>query len=66
MVQEICSKMHLASCTNIYHDVTDLVNQGWLNIQKLEYLENGTYIFYETEKFLIYSSDDIFWEVTVL
>ena len=30
------------SCANTHHDVTDSVNVGWLKIQKLEYLENGT------------------------
>ena len=28
--------------TNTNHDVTDLVNMGWLKTQKPEYLENGT------------------------
>ena len=33
--------MHPISCINTYHDVTDLVkNMRWLQIQKLEYLEN--------------------------
>ena len=36
------SKMHLASCTNTYHDVTDLVNHEKVKNAKLEYLENGT------------------------
>ena len=31
--------MHPVSCTNTNHDVTDLINHGWLKIQKLEYLE---------------------------
>ena len=30
----------------------------WLKIQKLEYLENGTKIFYEIKKFLTRASDD--------
>ena len=34
--------MDLVSYTNTHRDVTDLVNDGWLKIQKLEYLENGT------------------------
>ena len=34
--------MHPASYTNSHHDITNLVNIGWLRIQKLEYLENGT------------------------
>ena len=39
---------------------------GWLKIQKLEYLENGTLFFYEIKKFLICASDDTFWEIIVL
>ena len=31
--------MHLVVCTNTHRDITDL---GWLKVQKLEYLENGT------------------------
>ena len=42
LVQKIYSEMYLVSCTNTHHDVTDSANLGWLNIQKLEYLENGT------------------------
>ena len=30
---------------------------GWLKIQKLEYVENGAYLFYETKKFLTCASD---------
>ena len=33
---------------------------GWLKIQKLEYLENGTQLFYKTKKFLTCASDDTF------
>ena len=33
--------MHPVSCPSTHHDVTDLI-MGWLKIQKLEYLENGT------------------------
>ena len=36
--------MQPVSCTNIHHDVIDLVNQGMVKIKKLEYLENGTKI----------------------
>ena len=43
--------MHLVSCANTHHDVTDLVIMGWLKIQKLEYLENRTELFYELKKF---------------
>ena len=44
--------MHLVSYANTHHDVTDLVIMGWLKIQKLEYLENRTELFYELKKFL--------------
>ena len=35
--------MHAVSYvyTDAHHDFKDLVNHGWLKIQKLEYLENG-------------------------
>ena len=52
--------MHPVSCTNTYHDVTDLVIVGWFKMQKLEYLENGTQLFYKTKKFLSCSSDGTF------
>ena len=32
----------------------------WLKMQKLEYLENRTYFFHKTKKFLTYASDDTF------
>ena len=52
----------LISCgTTNHNDVTDLVNQGWLKIQKFEYLENGTLLFYKIKKFLTCASDDTFW-----
>ena len=31
-----------AACTNTHHDIIRFVIMGWLKIQKLEYLENGT------------------------
>ena len=36
--------MHPVSCTSIYHDVTDLVNQARVENrkEKLEYLDNET------------------------
>ena len=37
--------MHPVSCSNTHYDVTDLINHGWLKIENLEYLENGTYSF---------------------
>ena len=41
--------MHPVSCTNTDHDVLDLANHGRLKIQKLEYFENETLLFYETK-----------------
>ena len=54
-------KMHLVSCTNTHHDVTDLV---CLKIKKLECLENGTYFFYKMKK-LTYASDESFLEAII-
>ena len=53
--------MHPVTLTNTRHDVTDLVNHGMVEIQKLEYLENGTYqdiTFLRKKKFLACASDD--------
>ena len=55
--------MHPVSCTNTHHDVTDLANHSM--VKKLEYLENGTYLF-KIKKFLACASNDTFWEVIVL
>ena len=47
--------MHLISCTNAHRDITDLAKKiikKYLKIQKHEYLENGTYFFYEIKKIL--------------
>ena len=38
----------------------------WLEIQELEYLENGTELFHEIKKFLICASYDTVREVIVL
>ena len=38
---------------------------AWLKIQKLEYLENGTKLFYEIKKKLTRALNDTFSEVTV-
>ena len=38
---------------------------GWLKIQKLEYLKNGTQLLYEIKEFLTRASDGTFWEVIV-
>ena len=34
VVQKIYSKMHLVSCTNTHHDITDLVNHGMVKNTK--------------------------------
>ena len=34
--------MNPTSCTNTQHDITDMVNHRMVEIQKFEYLENGT------------------------
>ena len=52
--------MHFVSCTNTHHDVADLVNHGMVKNTKLEYLENGTQLFYKIKKFLTCASDDTF------
>ena len=59
---------HTVSCTNTHHHaVTDLVTQGMAKkIQKREYLENRTELFYEIKKPLTCASDDTFSKVTVL
>ena len=46
--------------TNICHDVMHLVNHGVVKMQKLEYLENRTKLFYETKNSLTCASDDTF------
>ena len=35
--------MNLISCTT-HHHVTDLVNHDMVKMEKLEYLENGTFL----------------------
>ena len=52
--------MNPVSCTNTHHDVTDLVNNGVVKIQKLGYLDNGTKLFHETKNFLTCASDGTF------
>ena len=52
--------MHPVSCTYLHHDVTDLVNHGMVQKQKLEHLENGTQLFYETKTFLTCASNGTF------
>ena len=50
--------MHPVSYTNTHYDVTDLINHGMIKIQKLEYFENGTQLFYKLKKILTCASDD--------
>ena len=52
--------MHLDSCANTHCEVTDLVYHWMVKIQKLEYLENRTYFFYEIKKFLMCALDGTF------
>ena len=42
--------MNPVSCINDLHGVTDLVNHGLFKIQKVEYLENRTKLFFEIKK----------------
>ena len=65
LVQKIYTKMYPISCTNTHHDVTDLINHGMVKIQKFEYLENGTWLFYERKKSLTCALYDKLWEVIV-
>ena len=55
--------MHVASCTNTHHEVTDFADLGMVKNTK-------TWIpwqlFYEIKKFLTSASDDTFREVIVL
>ena len=62
MVQKIYSKMHPVSCTNIHHDVIDLVNQRMVKNTQIwiSWKRNITSI--ETKKFLTCALDDTFWE----
>ena len=52
--------MYPVTCTNIHHDVTNFINQGMAKIQKLEYLDNRTELFYEIKTILTYASGDKF------
>ena len=38
----------------------------WWKIYKLEYLENGTWLFYEKKKLLACASDDTVWEAIIV
>ena len=39
--------MRPPSCTNTHYDVIDMVDHEMVKIQKLEYLESGTKLFYK-------------------
>ena len=66
MVQKIYSKMHPASCTNTYHDITDLVNHGAVKNTKtwISWEQNITFL--GNKKVLTCASDGTFWEVIIL
>ena len=45
-------KKELSSKANAHHDVTDFKFHGCWEIEKTEYLKNGTWLFYEIKKFI--------------
>ena len=60
-----CSSKDIQKCTLSHVLILIMMSQIWqimglLKIQKLDYLENGTYSFYEIKKFLICASDGTF------
>ena len=52
VVQKIYSKMHLVSCTNTHHDVTDLVNHGMVKNTKTWISWERNIIFLRNKKIL--------------
>ena len=52
--------MHPVSNSNTHHDVTNVVNIGWLRIQKLEYLKTEHNFPIKQKKFLTCASDGTF------
>ena len=58
--------MHLVSCTNTYHDVTDFVDLGMVKNTKSWISWEQTITFREIKKSLTCASDDTSWEVIVL
>ena len=55
--------MHLVSCTNTHHDVTDFVDLGIAKNTKTWISWERNITFLGNKKFLTYTSDDTFWEV---
>ena len=66
VVQKTYSKMHPVSYTNIHRDVTDLVNHWMVKNRKSWISWERKITFLRNKKFLTCSSDDPFWEVSVL
>ena len=71
VVQKICAKMHLASCTNTRHNVTDLVNNGMVKNTKTSITWEWNITFLRNKKNLnlcfrwhILTSYDLVVEVT--
>ena len=61
---------YIQKCTLYHVLILIMTSQIWqimgsLRIQKLEYLENRTYLFYETKKFLACASDGTYGEAIV-
>ena len=50
--------MHPVSCTNNYHDVTDLINRGMVKNTKSWISWERSITFNEIKKFLTCNSDD--------
>ena len=64
-VNELWFKRYIQKCFLSHVPIVTMTSQiclimGWLKIQKLEYIENGAYFFYEIKKFLTCTSDGIF------
>ena len=58
--------MHLVSCTNTHHDVTDFVDHGMVENTKTWISREQKITFPRNKKILTCASDDKFWEVIVL
>ena len=70
-VQKICAKMHLVSCTNTRHNVTDLVNNGMVKNTKTPITWERNITFLRNKKIInlcfrwhILTSYDLVVEVT--
>ena len=58
--------MHLVSCTNTHHDVTDFVDLGMVKNTKTWISWKQKITFPQNKKVLTCASNDTFWEVIVL